>query len=255
MTKEELEDEHLNEFFQCMGLESFNFTRNIAPEPDFTLAANQLRIGIEHTRLFYTDDRLGNNIRSHYKVADFIVNDAYVKFKKLSDIKLIVLICFTSTYGLAIEPPVMLSMKDVSDLSSFICDFVLERVPSMNESVRFNQFDFKSGTNILPPKISYVSIYNCGKEHWSKSSGGIVPTIQGYDLEDTIKKKNKKIVNYKANYDELWLLIIEDEGRHQTYYDFEDINVIETESFFDKVFIYRRGENKVYTTINSKPQE
>ncbi|SEK86789.1 hypothetical protein SAMN05661044_01371 [Olivibacter domesticus] len=81
------------------------------------------------------------------------------------------------------------------------------------------------------------------------SGGVVVPDIlKGEELTSSIESKNKTSESYKESYDQLWLLIVEDSSTMATYFDFDNFNANDRvfKSAFDKIFILRRVEGKLY---------
>jgi len=251
MNKQKIEERHLNQFISLLTANVKTFSINPTPEPDFTLFLDSQRIGVEHTRLFLGVDDKGDNIVIHNKVADTILNDAFNLFSATNTEKLTVVVSFVSSYGLAIESK-MLSRKDIKVLSKFISDFVKEHIPQKGVHARYNQFDFTVGKYILPNKILSISIWH-KYSSWTASKAGMVPSIQGESLAFRVFEKDKKPKNYKGSYDEIWLLLVEDQWNMETYFDFDDLDSIQVSSIYNKVYLLRSGNNHLYEIHNELP--
>ena len=55
----------------------------------------------------------------------------------------------------------------------------------------------------------------------------------------TLAKKNRKPINYQRNYDQLWLLMVEDQRNLATYFNNEYGEAPVVTSPFDRVFVFR----------------
>ena len=106
----------------------------------------------------------------------------------------------------------------------------------------------------LPEKIDHISIdhkYDC----WSQSEGGLVPDIRSEALYSRISSKQSKLINYSDSFDEVWLLIVEDQWNMTSYFDFSYADAIEVESGFNRVFILRSGNSEIRECDNNTPIE
>jgi hypothetical protein len=239
-------------FLKLLNLSS-EYEEGIEPEPDFKINYKGRLIGIEHTRLFHSKDLKGDDIVRHNVITDRIVADAQNSFKLKSPDRLTVYVDFASSYGLSV-PSKIISRTEAKELTKFLSEFVVKNTPAYDAQVSFDQFDMMTGKYILPDKIDRISIYN-KYECWAPSRGGVVPNIMGVDLNQRIKSKDDKIKNYRIKYDEIWLLIVENQWHQENYYDFSGSLAIEVESRFNRVFILRAGNDELVECTNSVPIE
>jgi hypothetical protein len=244
-----IENAHFNQFLRLLYL-PLEFIQGKEPEPDFIIRMDGKTIGIEHTRLFLNKDLKGDDPIKHQVAANRIIQRAEALFKKKSDLKLTVTINFFGSYGLSMETR-MLTMKDVDRLSKSICEFVMCNVPEYGFRKSFEQFDMEVGKQVLPDEIDHISIdHKC----WTQSEGGMVPDIKGDAFYSRIESKDLKPFNYKHPYDEIWLLIVEDQWNMTTYFDFSYAEVIEVDSRFNKVFILRSGNDMIIECKNIREE-
>ena len=247
MGQSSIEIAHLRQFLKLLEL-SPNFEQCEEPQPDFKIILNNKVIGIEHTRLLLPKDSKGNDPVKHHVSSNRIIENAERMFKEKRNEKLTVTVNFFGSYGLSLKSN-MLTGKDVKELSKFICDFVLINIPEYGARRSFEQFDMQLGEQILPDQIDHISIdhkYDC----WTQSEGGLVPDIRSDALYSRIASKDPKLKNYNNTFDEVWLLIVENQWNMLSYFDFSYANDIEVNSHFNKVFIMRSGNDEVYECNN-----
>lgn len=238
---------HLRQFLNLLKLPP-DFKQCEEPQPDFKILLNDKIVGIEHTRLLLPKDSKGNDPVKHHVSSNRIVENAQKLFKERRNEKLTVTVSFYGTYGLSVESR-MLTGKDVKELSKFICDFVSVNIPEYGTGRSFEQFDMQLGEQILPDQIDHISIdhkYDC----WTQSEGGMVPDIRSEALYARIASKDSKLKNYNREFDEVWLLIVENQWNMLSYFDFSYADNINVESHFNRVFIMRSGNNEVYACNN-----
>jgi hypothetical protein len=246
-----IETAHFNQFLKLLNLpESFEYGKE--PEPDFVIKLIDETIGIEHTRLFIPKDIKGDDPINHQVSAKRILTKAEQLFKLKHTEKLTVTVRFHRSYGLGTKQR-MLTGKDVGKLSKFLCDFVSLNIPEYGTRRAFEQFDMQVGKQVLPDEIDYLSIYhkfNC----WTQSEGGVVPDVRSDALYNRVASKDTKPQNYKTAYNEIWLLIVEDQWNMTTYFDFSYAEVIEVDSMFNKVFILRSGNDMIIECKNIREE-
>jgi len=87
--------------------------------------------------------------------------------------------------------------------------------------------------------------------------GVVPPVFTSSSFLTALSKKNAEPANYLKKYAELWLLMVENDKRFTSYFDFNFPSTSQIDSVFDRVFIYRDGLNQVIElrTLkkNSKP--
>jgi len=256
-----LEQIHIKQFLSLMVEENISVESQAPPEPDFKFCYNNQFIGIEHTRLIKLPDNNGINPMAHTVIANKIVTKSYSLFNQKSNACLTVSIDFRCDFGLVVSSPLQLYNSDIDPLSSFITNFVLERLPEINMSNHgtyfiYEPFDFNTGTYLMPNKIHHIAIRNTKnfqQSLWYASQGGVVPSFfECKELPIIIDKKNNKPKNYKNRYDEIWLLIVEDSMNLTSYFHFDYPKSLTFKSCFNKIYILRRSENILFE-LNTSP--
>jgi hypothetical protein len=249
-----LEKTHVNQFIKLIWSYPIIAVPQTAPEPDFMVESKDGRIGIEHTQLIRVRDSQNVDIMAHSKIADKIMAEAEALFKSQHELCLMVHVDFRCDYGLAVSEPIQLFNDDIKPLSRFLVDFIVLRLPILSElavmnSLHFETYDWNTLTRVLPDKITSIRIYNTStfqQACWTPSQGGAIPGIFGsVEFREQLTKKNKKPKNYKGDYDEIWLLMVEDSMDLTSYFDFDDQVPELIQTTFNRVFVLRRAENTV----------
>lgn len=234
-------------FWKKLGLYSLNnLDVQKPPEPDFIYKDSNIFIGIEHTSLVHEIDNNGVDIVMHNVLAKQITEQAWKAFKNKNDVLLHVTISFKCTHGFATPgEPIYLAGNDREELTKYLSSFVENNYPrEAEESVNF---DWR---NKLHRKLDGISIWNTshfGGECWTEITGGIVPMLAMDHLQARINAKNEKPIRYKLDYDQTWLLMVENEAKHHTYFDIENSEFQEHsyDTVFDRLFIYRLRNNSI----------
>lgn len=260
MKKQEIEDAHLRAFWQISGFYPDIYPmRQEPPEPDFFLETPRGLIGIEHTQLIHQKDTNNVDPKIHEVVGEQIMQKAESLYFKTNKIKLNVHVSFKTEYGLRLGSiPVSLAKSDVKTLSPFIANFVANHIPAERSTIDFDGYDLEDGKEILPEEIESITISNTNYRDdscWSPVTGGVVPPIFSSSAFLTaLGKKNAKPASYLKKYAEIWLLMVENDKRFTSYFDFNFPSTSQIDSVFDRVFIYRDGLNQVIElrTLNKK---
>ena len=247
--KNEIEERHilafwesLNEFSDCLP------NKQAPPEPDFYVETDSGLIGIEHTQLIRKKDHRGIDPMQHSKCADRIMNQAEQAFNRILDVKLWVSVRFRSDYGLVSSNPTFLANSDIQPLAAFVADFVVKNIPPPGITQNFENFDWNKSEFRFPEKIDLIKIGNPGYENvcWSASQGGVVPPIFKSDaFTITLKKKNRKPKNYSKHYDQIWLVMVENQTNLTSYFDWDNCEVPILVSSFDRVFVFRYASKEI----------
>lgn len=251
MGDSKIEEIHIKDFLDLVeGLEVSDWDRQLAPEPDFWAETNLGLIGIEHTRLFKKVDENGINPVEEEGLANDIMQKAEDIFKSKSNVKAHVSASFYSTMSFyrKLENPPSLKKVSKTTLAQQIASFVLENLPSLGEYKYFENPDPYTGSYFLTPLISSINIGN-SKELDSASffpvSAHVVPSLEFSQLIEKIKKKNKRSKNYKRDYSQIWLVFVASPFNITMDFNY-DKGLPEIQSTFDRVFIYRHGDQKYH---------
>ncbi len=251
MADSPIEKIHIDEFLALVkGLEVYKSERQSPPEPDFWAETNLGLIGIEHTRLFKKVDENGIDPVQEDQLAEDVMDKAEKIFISMSDMKAHVSASFYSTMSFyrKLENPPSLKKVSKTTLAQQIASFVLENLPSLGEYKYFENPDPYTGNYILDQLISSINIWN-SKELDSPSfypvSGHVVPSLEFSQLFEKIKKKDTRPKNYKRDYSQIWLVFVASPFNITMDFNF-DRGLPEVQSTYDRVFIYRHGDQKYH---------
>ncbi|MBK0380608.1 hypothetical protein [Mucilaginibacter segetis] len=241
-----IEKYHVNQFLKILLGEDKQCISQKPPEPDFYTKIDGKLIGIEHTRLIREKDVNKINIMAHSKFADEIMVMAEELFNKKSSMPLSVHVDFKCDYGLVAKNPVQLKKEDKQYLSEFIADFVFGEVLNLQIADKYQIFQYDAFDVGGGKKIDSITITHSPTSCWYAGQGGTIPRIyQSVEFKAILEKKNKKPSNYKQDYAEIWLLIVENSMNITSYFNFEDQHPIEIETPFNRVFILRSSNNEI----------
>lgn len=220
--------------------------------PDFRLNFDGQIIGIEHTRIH----RKAGNIKVHDKHVAEVMRKAYELFYIDNSLPVNVDVDFKNNSGTNGQKTIFVGKRDVLPLGQYIACFLTQKLNELhflaNNRIVFDKIDIKSAQlRDFPEKISKIKVYKAPKifSSWMTSGGGGVPDfINSDELGSAIEDKNKSMESYSQQYDKLWLLIVEDSHTMATYFDFDNFNPDDKafRTAFDKVFVLRTNEDKIY---------
>lgn len=247
MKQKELERIHIEDFLKLLPVEYSGKLIDFE-EPDFILETKSGLIGIEHTQVFKKKDSNGLNPIEHENESLTLLKLAEVEFNRISNSGVHVDIFFRFDYGFAnISNPVQLTARERKKLVIPLVEFVKKNIPNEGGFLGFENPVPEIGNSYLPVEIRDIVISNRGtlpKSIWTQSNGGMVPEfLRGSSFFESLNKKNGRVSNYKRAYDQIWLVMVADRNEFASYFDFSDVIWPQIETLFDKVFIFRAGEN------------
>lgn len=261
-TKEEIERRQVTAFLENFPEWSAIPVKQDPPEPDFYIEEKGKLIGIEHTRLIREPDENGFDPMAHAQMSQKIMSTAEEMYKQRSTVNMMVHVYFRNDYGLTRKDRVNLVNKDIDVLGRFIADFVIQNIPAeTKQHLHFDSFDWNTGKRRFPIKIEGINITNIrhlNDSCWTFTQGGTVSEIfESSELKNRLAEKQFKSKRYTRNYDQIWLLMIEDGRDLTTYFAFEDDRAtIEISSTFNRVFIFRMAEKVIVELKNiCEPQK
>ena len=253
MTKEAIEERHVLSFWQQLDeFPGIVPTRQNPPEPDFFIEADHGLIGLEHTRLVRQKDDRGVDMKAHNQNADHVMKLAAEQFSRLSNLKLYVSASFRCDHGLLVPKPTYLANRDIQPIAAFITDFVARHIPPPENHYWFEEYDYATNTFNFSEehKLRSMDIWNLGNKIsqpcWTPSQAAMIPRMfESTAFTSALAKKNTKPKNYRRNYHQLWLLMVEDQRNLATYFDNEYGEAPEVTSSFDRVFVFRYASEEI----------
>jgi hypothetical protein len=253
MADSPIEKIHIDEFLTLVeGLEVYESGRQDPPEPDFWAKTNLGLIGIEHTRLFKKVDQNKVDPVAEEKLGEDVLAKAQAIFDSTYDQKVHVNMTFKSDFGVNRTLHKPLTLKDYNrlELAKQLVEFVSQNVPAFETYVDFENPNPWTDDYILPEVISSVSIgyfpKNMTRSFFGSSAWHFSPTLQnGSSLFNSLEKKNSKPSKYLKEYAQIWLVFVASPFNITMDFNF-DRGLPEIQSTFDRVFIYRHGDQKYH---------
>jgi hypothetical protein len=201
--------------------------------PDFIVRELNKNINIELTRLILPD---------LMKIEEFqkkLVNRAWEKFKTKYPDKLQVLIDFSNEV-------IECSANEVDSYA----DQILEIVEPLFLTNRKFEFHLKSvGRGRINRFIHSISIgNNLDFDNWQPFGAFMVKQVSPQWVEEIIKSKEGKILQYQEKANENWLLLIANFGHESSTHEFDYLVLDNFQSIFDRIYLYKYMENS-YTQI------
>lgn len=241
--KENIERPYVEDFIRFLfDNENLNIERKSPPEPDFILNNNAKSIGIEVTSLV----RAGE-LKKDVFIQDFI-KDIRLKFEELTSQSIWI--------DIIIQPPLILSRTEFDNISAHLANLINHNVKLLFDK---NKPKINIESDLVIDQIKSITIRllkNQKKSIWNGGFGKLIPKLSKERIQDIINTKRDKPLNYKCEYDSIWLLIVErammlERGNSMSsLYDisFPEMSKEMFHTSFDKVFIYR-SINKTYLEL------
>jgi hypothetical protein len=237
-------DKQSRELFQLQrflpdlfGSETYTLSQPNPPLPDAIIQLADRTIGIEITTLV-ADERLMQRESSQ----EVILSEAQKTFEQQHQLPLHIAVSF--------EDRASWKKRDCERVSIFLADVVGQLVLKAKDLPQHQtQFDIVS-EDIEHTHINRVSVFYLKQLNmpcWSSLGSFWVPNAPVEEVQNIIRKKNKKADGYLSGCDEVWLLILETGAPSSYFSDFEKIQSHNFESNFTKTMIGRVSKGELLT--------
>ena len=253
MSDSPIEKIHIQEFLSLVeGLEVIDFGRQSPPEPDFWAETNFGLIGIEHTRLFKKVDQNGINPVEEQSLAKRILDEAKRKYEDSSDVKVQVNVSFKSFFSGKQSDESGLTLKKLNrtELANKLAQFILNVTPMVQEMADFRNPEPQTNHLFLPEIFEVVGIWkmeSLSESFFELRETSTLPLISGGSIFlEILSSKNRKPEKYRRKYDQIWLLMVTDSFNQPMAFNYSKSEMPSISSPFDKVFIYRHGDQKYH---------
>ena len=205
---------------------------------------NGFVIGVEHTRIFQPRPNDLTIVQQQESIKNKIVEKAFEKYKSsTSNCYLNVVMGFEDYYWIKV-PHTIFKTSDIELVSDEIVLFIKDHIPIEGET---NEYHSLRGDTV-PNGLLSLKIYRPDdRDHrrWARHTGGVVPLVQANHIQDAIDPKNKKVVNYRQNCNELWLILVINNIKYERSIISEQNTLHHNyDSDFDKTFIFELDYDK-----------
>jgi hypothetical protein len=218
------------------------------PDPDLVVHTEQGRIGIEHTRLFRIADQPNKPMQRQEALQNRIVTNARDTYRAAGGRDAHLSVYFDDRVTLGKADVAMYSDKLAdamrvieAELGSHIKADVPIQIHNWEYNRRFPN-GLPAGFQLL--YFDYVS--KPGFECWGVAHGTVVPLLRQDHIQAKIDNKEKRLAGYRANCQQVWLLIVADGSTPSTRFDFPaDVRTIPYKSHFDRAFLMESFSNLI----------
>lgn len=208
-------------------------------KPDFSIQTSSGNIGIEHTE-FNSADLHSHDIRSVYHTIELIQAELKSELEKISSVNFV--------FNFSIRKPI--TKRIIKDKKTDLMNFFLSHLdlPLIKSALQTEVFhhEFKYNKN----ESEFIESIRIGKSPRSDSikvstndmywSGA----ISKINIQEIIDKK-EKLVDLSKN-PQNWLLIMIADTEYSDGAYVNETAALEFKSRFDKVYVFRRIQRKVY---------
>ena len=218
-------------------------------KPDLIINFDNKVLGVEHTRIYQTSGGVsGLEPHAQLAVQHRIVNLAWKEYSAASPHKLWLLVSFddVTTY----------KQRDSRAVANLMVRAIREGVSRVShrpgtiewhtlESWQFRRhgLDFPEGVR----QIDFQILDDSKLELWGPAHALMVPHLSVERLKERISEKEKRIQDYLAKCDEVWLLVVVDTGVPTNHFEAdEELLATEFQTSFSKVVLLRSFHSELF---------
>jgi len=219
--------------------------------PDFLIHSGSETIGIEHTEVYHEPRSDGSFLQAKETYAHQILRRAKEIHGDRGGKPALV--------SLSLSHGVRLNKARVEPLAATLADVVQSQMPLNQRATEVRQT--WRDDSLLPLEFSSLTIF-CADSLQEPVWGPImdfiaVPDIPSALVLSRINQKNAKVGKYRAQCDEVWLLIVVDGFRQSTWFDVSGEALRQTyQSNFDRTYLFdfqKRQAVRLSTQIPRSP--
>ena len=210
--------------------------------PDFLIKAQPRWIGIELTEYHVLEpsEGRGSPTRALEGTEDKVLRTASEQYQSKGLPPVVVNVLW--------HPHRALDRRRIPELAADLADLVQENVPGPNQSVTIRDRD-RLAERPLPQEVASLTVVrrkSISKNSWTSVRGAFVPTLTPSELQQIMWNKEAKVLSYRQQCREVWLLIVARGFEPSTHVDLgSEIEVHEFESSFDRVFFLHHADEYV----------
>jgi hypothetical protein len=222
--------------------------------PDLLMSISGKPIGVEHTQYFigYRGPS-GLAPKAQETLQSKIVWKAWQEYKETHKQPLWVLVVFeqaTNYYGNDVD-------TTAQSLAAHIAQLVSASL-TIDTWYKFKSWRARRSGLSWPRCITEIHIQvlsDASYEMWGPSQSYVVPHLTTGELQSVIDTKNERVANYRRKCEEVWLVIVIDDGSQSSHFDVDDTLLNhEFVTNFDKLFLLRRFHRELYDLRRSEGQ-
>jgi hypothetical protein len=131
------------------------------------------------------------------------------------------------------------------ELVAVLADLVQEHLPELGHRVAI-RYRRHPAWRALPQEVASLNVdrqINFSKNSWTSVQAAFVPTITPPELQQIMRTKEAKVLSYRQQCREVWLLIVARGFEPSTHVDLEsELESHEFETTFDRVFFLHHAD-------------
>ena len=216
--------------------------------PDFLIQSATKTIGIEHTEVYHKPRKDGSSLQATETYVHQILRRAKEIHENIGGKPALV--------SLNLSSRARLNKAKVEPLATTLADIVQARMPPNQESTEIKQtWNDKS---VLPREFSFVNIFrndSLKDPVWGPVMASAIPDITSDFVQARIDQKNDRISKYRAQCDEVWLLIVVYGFLPSTWFNVSGEALKQTyQSSFDRTYLFDFQQRRAIQLSTQVPQ-
>ena len=210
--------------------------------PDFLIKAQPRWIGIELTEYHVQQpvEGWGSPMRALEGTEDKVLRRASEQYQSKGLPPVVVHVLW--------HPHRAFSRRRIQELAADLANLVQEHLPETGHSVTIHRRRHPAWRS-LPQEVASLTVVrrkSISKNSWTSVRGAFVPTLTPPELQQIVWNKEAKVLSYRQQCREVWLLIVARGFEPSTHVDFgSEVEVHEFETTFDRVFFLHHADEYV----------
>jgi hypothetical protein len=198
--------------------------------PDFEIALDGRRIGVEITELFAENPQGLPPLQAHESLSAEITVAAKALYEKDGEPHVHVSIGFFTT--------VQVPRAQKNKLASAIATLVRRLVQKDGDHVVWdNNYEDDQLEGVA--YLNVLRVANQEHSHWSVSRGGFFAPLELSTITSRISEKLQRLAAYRRKFPEIWLVVAIDGSRPSQFFDLRNIpDMTAIESDFDRTYFF-----------------
>jgi len=230
-----IKDKKLRERLQFnLFIKHYDINGNIeqSESPDFLIKMHDYIIGVELTGYLQNNSNIGSFLRELEYNQDKIKE---IIEAELSEYRLLILLSW--------KDKITIKKAEVRSIANSLIELIKKNIPDIDSERRL------SGKDGLPSYLINLFIWsnNVKKTQIATTRAVWVREINRVEIENIIKKKEKKINDYREKCNEIWLLIVIEGISPSSIIDISSEAINRKYVFkFDKVLLFDVIEDRIF---------
>ena len=210
--------------------------------PDFLVKAQPRWIGIELTEYHVQepDKGWGSPMRALEGTEDKVLRTASEQYQSKGLPPVVVSVLW--------HPHQALDRRRIPELAADLANLVQEHLPELGHRVTIRRRRHPAWRS-LPQEVASLTVVrrkSISKNSWTSVRGAFVPTLTPPELQQIMWNKEAKVLTYRQQCREVWLLIVARGFEPSTHVDLEsELESHEFETTFDRVFFLHHANEYV----------